>query len=83
MTTRVTLELGGKAPGVIAADADIDAAVAGTWPSGCSTAARSAPLTPASTSTSSVRTSGWGREMGPYSTDAYTEVKGVWMHYRT
>lgn len=27
------------------------------------------------------KTSGWGREMGPYSIDAYTEVKGVWMHY--
>lgn len=27
------------------------------------------------------KASGWGREMGPYSIDAYTEVKGVWMHY--
>ncbi|WP_427016075.1 aldehyde dehydrogenase family protein [Pseudarthrobacter sp. P1] len=27
------------------------------------------------------KSSGWGREMGPYSIDAYTEVKGVWMHY--
>jgi aldehyde dehydrogenase (NAD+) len=27
------------------------------------------------------KTSGWGNEMGPYSIDAYTQVKGVWMHY--
>ena len=27
------------------------------------------------------KASGWGREMGPYAIDAYTEVKGVWMHY--
>ncbi len=27
------------------------------------------------------KASGWGREMGPYSIDAYTEVKGVWCHY--
>ncbi|MFI9814306.1 aldehyde dehydrogenase family protein [Saccharothrix variisporea] len=27
------------------------------------------------------RTSGWGREMGPYAIDAYTEVKGIWMHH--
>ncbi|GAA0210419.1 aldehyde dehydrogenase DhaS [Saccharothrix mutabilis subsp. mutabilis] len=27
------------------------------------------------------RTSGWGREMGPYAIDAYTEIKGVWMHH--
>jgi acyl-CoA reductase-like NAD-dependent aldehyde dehydrogenase len=26
------------------------------------------------------RASGWGREMGPYAIDAYTEVKGVWVH---
>ncbi|CAL9514572.1 Phenylacetaldehyde dehydrogenase [Actinosynnema sp. ALI-1.44] len=27
------------------------------------------------------RTSGWGREMGPYAIDAYTEIKGIWMHH--
>jgi acyl-CoA reductase-like NAD-dependent aldehyde dehydrogenase len=27
------------------------------------------------------KASGWGREMGPYAIDAYTEVKGIWMHY--
>ncbi|RKT55823.1 aldehyde dehydrogenase family protein [Saccharothrix australiensis] len=27
------------------------------------------------------RSSGWGREMGPYAIDAYTEIKGVWMHH--
>ncbi|RJO79425.1 aldehyde dehydrogenase family protein [Nocardia panacis] len=27
------------------------------------------------------KASGWGREMGPYALDAYTEVKGVWVHY--
>ncbi|GAA3853139.1 aldehyde dehydrogenase DhaS [Saccharothrix violaceirubra] len=27
------------------------------------------------------RSSGWGREMGPYAIDAYTEVKGVWIHH--
>ncbi|WP_026421594.1 aldehyde dehydrogenase family protein [Actinokineospora inagensis] len=27
------------------------------------------------------KSSGWGREMGPYAIEAYTEVKGVWMHY--
>ncbi|MEJ2859179.1 MULTISPECIES: aldehyde dehydrogenase family protein [unclassified Saccharothrix] len=27
------------------------------------------------------RSSGWGREMGPYAIDAYTEVKGIWMHH--
>ncbi|XVV07172.1 aldehyde dehydrogenase family protein [Actinosynnema sp. CA-248983] len=27
------------------------------------------------------RASGWGREMGPYAIDAYTEVKGIWMHH--
>ncbi|PZG56022.1 betaine-aldehyde dehydrogenase [Spongiactinospora gelatinilytica] len=27
------------------------------------------------------KASGWGREMGPYAIDAYTEVKGVWCHY--
>ncbi len=26
-------------------------------------------------------TGGWGNEMGPDSIDAYTQVKGVWMHY--
>ncbi|GAA2067582.1 aldehyde dehydrogenase DhaS [Catenulispora yoronensis] len=26
------------------------------------------------------KTSGWGREMGKYALDVYTEVKGVWMH---
>ncbi|HLS49807.1 MAG TPA: aldehyde dehydrogenase family protein [Actinomycetaceae bacterium] len=25
--------------------------------------------------------SGWGNEMGPYAIDAYTQIKGVWMHY--
>ncbi|MFF4779638.1 aldehyde dehydrogenase family protein [Microtetraspora fusca] len=27
------------------------------------------------------KASGWGREMGSYAIDAYTEVKGVWCHY--
>ncbi|MBB5953977.1 aldehyde dehydrogenase (NAD+)/betaine-aldehyde dehydrogenase [Saccharothrix tamanrassetensis] len=27
------------------------------------------------------RSSGWGREMGPYAIDAYTEIKGIWMHH--
>ena len=27
------------------------------------------------------KASGWGREMGPHAIDAFTEVKGVWMHY--
>ncbi|MDN5796404.1 MAG: aldehyde dehydrogenase family protein [Intrasporangium sp.] len=27
------------------------------------------------------KASGWGREMGKYAIDAFTEVKGVWMHY--
>lgn len=27
------------------------------------------------------KASGWGREMGPDAIDAYTETKGVWMHY--
>ncbi|MGV1007471.1 MAG: aldehyde dehydrogenase family protein [Dermatophilaceae bacterium] len=27
------------------------------------------------------KASGWGREMGPYAIDTYTEIKGVWMHY--
>ncbi|HJP79319.1 MAG TPA: aldehyde dehydrogenase family protein [Pseudonocardiaceae bacterium] len=27
------------------------------------------------------KASGWGREMGPYAIDAYTEVKGVWIHH--
>jgi aldehyde dehydrogenase (NAD+) len=27
------------------------------------------------------KASGWGREMGPYAIDAYTETKGIWMHY--
>ncbi|HYO86910.1 MAG TPA: aldehyde dehydrogenase family protein [Dermatophilaceae bacterium] len=27
------------------------------------------------------KASGWGREMGPYAIDAYTEIKGIWMHY--
>ncbi|MGB8381868.1 MAG: aldehyde dehydrogenase family protein [Dermatophilaceae bacterium] len=27
------------------------------------------------------KASGWGREMGPYAIDAYTEVKGIFMHY--
>ncbi|MEU6260230.1 aldehyde dehydrogenase family protein [Streptomyces griseorubiginosus] len=26
------------------------------------------------------KASGWGREMGKYALDVYTEVKGVWMH---
>ncbi|TYK46196.1 aldehyde dehydrogenase family protein [Actinomadura decatromicini] len=26
------------------------------------------------------KSSGWGREMGPYALDAYTEIKGVWIH---
>lgn len=27
------------------------------------------------------KASGWGREMGPWALDAYTETKSVWMHY--
>lgn len=27
------------------------------------------------------KASGWGNEMGPYAIDAYTQTKGVWMHY--
>ncbi|MDI3387826.1 aldehyde dehydrogenase family protein [Streptomyces sp. B-S-A8] len=27
------------------------------------------------------KASGWGREMGPWALDAYTELKSVWMHY--
>lgn len=27
------------------------------------------------------KASGWGREMGKHAIDAFTEVKGVWMHY--
>ena len=27
------------------------------------------------------KASGWGREMGPWAIDAYTEVKSVWLHY--
>ncbi|WP_018681464.1 aldehyde dehydrogenase family protein [Actinokineospora enzanensis] len=27
------------------------------------------------------KSSGHGREMGPYAIEAYTEIKGVWMHY--
>lgn len=27
------------------------------------------------------KASGWGREMGPWAIDAYTETKSVWMHY--
>lgn len=27
------------------------------------------------------KASGWGREMGPYAIDAYTEVKGIWIHH--
>lgn len=26
------------------------------------------------------KSSGWGREMGLYALDAYTEIKGVWLH---
>ncbi len=34
----------------------------------------------AATTWGGYRASGWGREMGPYAIDAYTEVKGVWTH---
>jgi len=27
------------------------------------------------------KASGWGREMGPYAIEAYTEVKGIWIHH--
>ncbi|EMD28199.1 aldehyde dehydrogenase family protein [Amycolatopsis azurea] len=27
------------------------------------------------------KASGWGREMGPWAIDAYTEIKSVWLHY--
>lgn len=27
------------------------------------------------------KASGWGREMGPWAIDAYTELKSVWLHY--
>lgn len=27
------------------------------------------------------KASGWGREMGPWAIDAYTQIKAVWMHY--
>ncbi|UJW31305.1 aldehyde dehydrogenase family protein [Saccharothrix sp. AJ9571] len=27
------------------------------------------------------KASGWGREMGPWALDAYTETKSVWLHY--
>ncbi|GAA4242617.1 aldehyde dehydrogenase DhaS [Actinomadura meridiana] len=29
------------------------------------------------------KSSGWGREMGPYALEAYTEIKGVWVHLDT
>ena len=28
-----------------------------------------------------MKSSGWGREMGKYALEAFTEVKGVWVHY--
>ena len=34
----------------------------------------------AATTWGGYRSSGWGREMGPYAIEAYTEVKGVWTH---
>ncbi|NRQ31132.1 aldehyde dehydrogenase family protein [Nonomuraea sp. NN258] len=34
----------------------------------------------AATTWGGYKASGWGREMGPYAIDAYTEVKGVWTH---
>ncbi|MGV9771243.1 aldehyde dehydrogenase family protein [Streptosporangium sp. NPDC003464] len=34
----------------------------------------------AATTWGGFKASGWGREMGPYAIDAYTEVKGVWAH---
>ncbi|MDF5758969.1 aldehyde dehydrogenase family protein [Spongiactinospora sp. TRM90649] len=34
----------------------------------------------AATTWGGYKTSGWGREMGPYAIDAYTEIKGVWTH---
>ncbi|ACZ90202.1 aldehyde dehydrogenase family protein [Streptosporangium roseum] len=34
----------------------------------------------AATTWGGFKASGWGREMGPYAIDAYTEVKGVWTH---
>ncbi|OBH13571.1 aldehyde dehydrogenase [Mycobacterium sp. E1747] len=27
------------------------------------------------------KSSGWGREMGPWALEAYTETKAIWMHY--
>ncbi len=27
------------------------------------------------------KASGWGREMGPWAIDVYTEIKSVWLHY--
>ncbi|MEV4189015.1 aldehyde dehydrogenase family protein, partial [Streptosporangium canum] len=34
----------------------------------------------AATTWGGFKASGWGREMGPYAIDAYTEIKGVWTH---
>ena len=28
-----------------------------------------------------MKSSGWGREMGKYALEAFTEVKGGWVHY--
>nr|WP_305080889.1 aldehyde dehydrogenase family protein [Pseudonocardia terrae] len=54
---KVSLELGGKAPSIITADADIDAAVQGNIMGGCSTPDRCAPPTRTSTSMPAAPTS--------------------------
>jgi acyl-CoA reductase-like NAD-dependent aldehyde dehydrogenase len=58
---RVTLELGGKSPNVILADADIEAAVKGSLPGDLFNPAR--PATPARACSSPPRSStqGWAR----------------------
>lgn len=41
------------------------------------------PITDMAAPWGGFKASGWGNEMGPYALDAYTEIKGVWMHYGT
>jgi acyl-CoA reductase-like NAD-dependent aldehyde dehydrogenase len=72
---RLSLELGGKAPSIIARDADIDAAVAGCLQGGLLNSGQVC----AAYTWGGFKASGWGREFSHQALDAFTETKSIFV----